>query len=102
MEKQAPTLQSLQQISPKPQISLQESPLDVVVTCVQHLAKIADTTKVCMYNYYSPCFYHYNYYRCQTLPSLTATSHLMMIAIMYLLFAMKVYQLTKAVSANQN
>ena len=56
MEKQAPTLQSLQQISPKPQISLQESPLDVVVTCVQHFTKIANTTKVCMYNYIHHAF----------------------------------------------
>ena len=43
VDKQAPTLQSLQQMFPKPSASLQDSPQDVVVTCVQHLAKIAKT-----------------------------------------------------------
>ena len=43
VDKQAPTLQSLQQMSPKPSASLQDSSQDVVITCVQNLAKIAKT-----------------------------------------------------------
>ena len=45
VDKQAPTLQSLQQMSPKPSASLQDSSQDVVVTCVQHFAKIANNTR---------------------------------------------------------